>query len=364
MNWEQSTANFSLESVLDQLDRIRSNYGGADFELNDRELKTLIAEIKRQLQSDKIKEENRKYNKVLSEMLHTSKEPFLSLDDVVIAIGNYNNETKKQLETLAAKLGPMGPKVSKGRYDNDRKSDTKSGGLKRNDYHREGGRKSDYQKDSNAQKKARFDADRPRRDDSTKPECNGCGRNHDGECSLKGHPNYNKGPEPWAESMFGKAFATLKGKDAWTKLPQRSMLSSDLKTLVPYNRSLNFKIFSINLNNPVNNEQATFEWKPQGLIDSGALNGGPYVDKNLADKLFRFNKEDFKIINTKNVKIKVPFKGSSSSSTSIRLCIQLSHNDSSVIINESFIIVKDLGNDIIIDEDTIKKYKLTIRREM
>jgi len=39
------------------------------------------------------------------------------------------------------------------------------------------------------------------------------------------------------------------------------------------------------------------------------------VDKNLADKLFSFNKEDFKIINTtKNVKINVPFNGSGSTS--------------------------------------------------
>ena len=125
-------------------------------------------------------------------MLHTFKEPFLTLNDVVIAIGNYNNETKKLLEALTARLGPMG-----------------------------------------------FDVDRPKKDDSPKPECKGCGRSHDGECSLKGHPNFNKGPEPWAESKFGKAFAALKGKDAWSKLPEKSMLSSDLKTLVPYKRFLN-----------------------------------------------------------------------------------------------------------------------------
>jgi len=37
----------------------------------------------------------------------------------------------------------------------------------------------------------------------------------------------------------------------------------------------------------------------------------------------------------------------------------LSHKNKSVVINAQFIIVKDLGNDILIDEDTIKKYKLT-----
>ena len=64
------------------------------------------------------------------------------------------------------------------------------------------------------------------------------------------------------------------------------MLTRDGK-LVPYKRFRNFKIFSINLNNTVNNKQAaTFEFNPTGLIDSGALFGGPYVDKNLAYKLF------------------------------------------------------------------------------
>ena len=103
------------------------------------------------------------------------------------------------------------------------------------------------------------------------------------EGKLRNHPNWNRSGLPWKESIFGKQFAAVKD-DAWAKLPEHKMLTRDGK-LVPYKRFKNLKIFSINLNNNVNNKQAaTFT----GLIDSGALFGGPYVDKNLADKLFSF----------------------------------------------------------------------------
>ena len=120
---------------------------------------------------------------------------------------------------------------------------------------------------------------------------------------------------------MGKAFRELKGGQRFDKLPENKQLNKEKDGLIPYNnkeRFMNSKLFSINLNNSVNNKQATYKWfYPKGLIDTGAINGGPYVDEDLAIKLSKFNRKDFNIINTNDIKISVPFNGYSSSNTSI-----------------------------------------------
>ena len=343
MDWEQSTSDLSIQGVMDQMQKVRKTHG--DIDLSNDELTALINEIKRKLRSDKVREEDRNYNKNIAEMLDTNvkKKMINTLTQVVVAIGDYNQETRDMMEAVIARLGHVGHFRVR-----DRKPTPKPDGYKRKD-----------QRDNNApSKKPKTD----QRAGEGAESCKGCGRFHKGDCEMRNHPNWNKSSKPWAESEMGKAFLALKEGESWTKLPVKFQLSKDQKKLDPYNpkeRYKKLKVFSINLNNTVNNEQATTKWIPKGLIDSGALNGGPYVDYKLAMKLFKFNKNSFNIVNTKKVKISVPFGGLSNCNTSIRLCIQLSHKNNSVMINEDFIVAKDLGHDVIIDEDTIKKYQLT-----
>jgi len=352
LSWVQSPDLLSLIPLLNELNAIRRNFGIQDFDLNEDMLRSLTAEIRRQLMSDKVAETHQKYNKSLADHMKNvetkDRKAFNELKKILVVIGNFNESTRNKMADLQEIVGKL-QLVSGGKSWG-----TKGGGgnQDRSSNLQKGGGQGKDNKEKNP-KKPRFEQD------DSKPACKGCGRNHDGECTLKHHPNWNHTDLPWKESINGKRFKAVKD-DSWPKLPEKKMLTREGK-LVSYERLENFKVFSINLNNTVNNEQAaaTFEYNPTGLIDSGALFGGPYVDKKLADKLFSFNKNDFKIINTNNVKINVPFNGMGHSNTSIDLCIELSHKSESLMINETFIIVKELGNDIIIDEDTIKKYKLT-----
>jgi len=62
-------------------------------------------------------------------------------------------------------------------------------------------------------------------------KCNGCGNSHSGECKLKLHPNYNHSALPWAESEYGKLFATLKEKaHQRSALPKLWKIDPDDKT--------------------------------------------------------------------------------------------------------------------------------------
>ena len=352
IDWEQSVEHMSLDSIWDQMDKIRKEYGLASSPvLKGDELKALVNTIKSKLKAPGIKPANKTFNFNLIHILNKFEvKPDTPFDDLLVAIGNYNLQAKELREKFQAMVGKI---IIIG--DSDHSSDQgkfNKGGSSKTQY---GGEKKKPR--TSFSESAKSDKRQEKRDGGV--TCNTCGKSHSGDCRFKNHPNANNSKLPWKDSYFGKIFQSLD----WTKLPEHKCLSADKKSLIPWEnkeaRFENIKIFSINLNNTVNNEQATFKWNQKGLIDSGARGGGPFIDHNLADKLLNLKHSDFKLISTKEVKINVPFNGVGTSKSSIRLCIRLSHSDKSVMINETFIIVKGLGNDILIDEDTIKKYKLT-----
>ena len=43
---------------------------------------------------------------MLEDTVRVDKDALSSIKSIMVAIGNYNNETKKQLDVLIAKLGP------------------------------------------------------------------------------------------------------------------------------------------------------------------------------------------------------------------------------------------------------------------
>ena len=137
MDWEQSTADLSIQGVMDQMQKVRKTHG--DINLSDDELTALINEVKRELRSDKVREEDRNYNKNIAEMLDTNvkKKMINTLEQVVVAIGDYNSETREMMEAVIARLGHDGHFRVR-----DRKSTPKSDVYKRKD-----------QRDSNAPSK-------------------------------------------------------------------------------------------------------------------------------------------------------------------------------------------------------------------
>ena len=106
--WEQNIADLSFQSLMTQINKVKQQHG--DTQLSKSDAAALVSEIKRQLRSERIPEQNRKYNKNVAEMLEDTvrvdKDALSSIKSIMVAIGNYNNETKKQLDVLIAKLGP------------------------------------------------------------------------------------------------------------------------------------------------------------------------------------------------------------------------------------------------------------------
>jgi hypothetical protein len=199
-------------------------------------LKSLITEIKRQLMSEKVAESHRKFNKNLAEHIKNmegkDRRAFSSLKKLIIAIGNFIAETRGKFLEIQEIMGKLQPATS------GKSGGTKGGGnQERSSKHQKSGGQSQDSKER-FQKRPRIEQD------DSKPECKGCGRNHEGDCSLKHHPNWNKSNLPWKDSIVGKQFAAIQG-DSWSKLPGHKMLSKDGNSLVLYKRSENVKIFSI-----------------------------------------------------------------------------------------------------------------------
>ena len=312
LDWEQSVEHMSLDSIWDQLEKIRKEYGLASSPvLKGDELKALVNTIKSKIKAPGIKPANKTFNFNLVHILNKFEvRPETSFDDLLVAIGNYNLIAKDLREKIQATVGKI---IIIG--DSDHSSD-------QGKFNNGGSGKSQYEREKKKPRTSFSDSSKSDKRQENKDEgvtCNMCGKLHSGDCRLKNHPNANHSKLHWKDSHFGKIFHSLD----WTKLPEKQCLSSDKSKLIDWEnketRFENIKIFSINLNNTVNNEQATFKWNQKGLIDSGARGVGPFIDHKLADKLFKLKHSDFKSISTEEVKINVPFNGVGTSKSSIRL---------------------------------------------
>jgi hypothetical protein len=213
VSWVQSPDLLSLIPLLNELNAIRRNFGIQDFDLNEDMLRSLTAEIRRQLMSDKVAETHQKYNKSLADHMKNTetkdRKAFNELKKILVVMGNFNESTRNKLLDLQEIVGKL--QIATG----GKSWGTKGGGgnqERSSNLQKGGGQGKDF-KEKNP-KKPRFEQD------DAKPACKGCGRNHEGDCSLKHHPNWNNTDLPWKESINGKRFKAVKD-DSWDKLPEK-----------------------------------------------------------------------------------------------------------------------------------------------
>ena len=141
---------------------------------------------------------------MLEDKMMIDRDALSNLRSIIVAIGNYNNATKKQLDVLIAKLGNV------FKLGKEKKPYPKSD---------ENNQRKGYESNDKNSKKPKFE------DKQLKPGYRGCGRKHDGKCNLEGHPNFNRSNLPWADSEMGKAFRELKGGQRFDKLPDNRQLN-------------------------------------------------------------------------------------------------------------------------------------------